>query len=157
MFVFIYLITSQYDFYRFEYVLNLIFSPDLFAESNDNVSGAPSRAEQKEWRNQSDTQSILAAGRQALLDVEQGIKSEAKPAPNWRDSVNEDKISINHMLRDMSVNQQQQQQQQQQRQLPSSRQKGNKSQQQQHQNQRQSSRERKKELEREVCMGSFAF
>ena len=98
------------------------------------MNGAPTRAEQKEWRNLNDTQAILAAGRQALLDVEQGIKNEEKPLPNWRDSVNEDKMNVNTMIRDMN------------QQLPPSRHKISKN----NQSQQQTNRERMKELEREV-------
>ena len=64
--------------------------------------GAPTRAEQKEWRNLNDKKAILAAGRKALLDAEQGIKNEEKPLTNWRDSVNEDKMNVNTMIRDMN-------------------------------------------------------
>ena len=112
--------------------------------------GAPSRAEQKEWRNQHDTQAILAAGRQALLDVEQGMHHDELPLPNWRDSVSEDKMNVNNFIRDMNQLHHHQQQQQQ---LPHSRQKNNKNQTQQHQQQQRN--EKMRELEKEVIISKF--
>ena len=120
-----------------------------FAPDNNNMIGAPSRAEQKEWRNQHDTQAILAAGRQALLDVEQGMHHDELPLPNWRDSVSEDKMNVNNFIRDMNqLNHHHQQQQ-----LPQSRQRNNKNQSQQHQQQQRN--EKMRELEKEVIVSKF--
>lgn len=60
--------------------LGITAAPGTFA-----LSGIPSRAEQKEWIRQNDTQSIIAAGRQALLEVEQGMLPATMNTPNWKD------------------------------------------------------------------------
>jgi hypothetical protein len=60
-------------------------------------TGIPSRAEQKEFMRQNDPQSIIAAGRQALLEVEQGTSmnisgtaATGNSGPNWRDGLAND-------------------------------------------------------------------